>query len=117
VNGNIEMLLATSHLSASTERASSPPDDTAIVTLLNNRSTQLLLRLLSVTNARAYQVQTGVDGGKTWQECTPPSQARRVVLSNLTPEINYMVQARAIGNSTGAAGGLARPASFALELK
>ena len=102
VKDNMEMLLATGYLPVSTNRASSPLDDTSIVGLFNNGTTQVLLQLLPVRNANVYQVQTSTDGGKTWVEaCIPSSQARRILLANLVPGTNYLVRARAIGGSTG----------------
>lgn len=102
VKGDLEMLLGTGYLPASTNHSSSPLDDTAIVSLLNNGSTQLFLQLMPVTNAKAYQIQTSADGGKTWQEAGISSRATRIVLANLTPGTTYQVRARAIGGSTGA---------------
>ena len=102
VGTDLEMLLATGYLPVSTNRASSPLDDTAVVSLLNNGSTQLLLRLLPVLNAKLYQLQTSTDGGKTWVEAGMSTQARRIVLKGLTPGTTYSVRARAIGGSTGA---------------
>src|ERR1019366_2950501 len=95
-------LLATGYLPASTNRTSSPLDDTAIMGLLNNGTTQALLQLQPVRNAKTYQVQTSVDGGKTWLDWCVSSQAHRIVLSNLVPGTTYAVRARAIGGSTGA---------------
>jgi hypothetical protein len=102
VNGNLEKLLGTGYLPASTNHTSSPLDDTSIVSLMNNGTTQVLLRLQPVTNARNYQVQTSVDGGKTWIEFCLSSQARRIVIANLVPGTTYAVRARAIGGSTEA---------------
>jgi hypothetical protein len=102
VQTNMEMLLATGYLPASTNRTSSPLDDTAIVSLLNNGTTQVLLRLESVVNAKSYQVQTSADGGKTWLEAGISTKALRIVIPNLVPGTTYQVRARAIGGSTGA---------------
>ena len=102
VGNDLEMLLATGYLPVSTNRASSPLDDTAIVSLLNNGTTQALLQLLPVRNAKSYQLQTSTDGGKTWLEAGISTQARRIVLPNLVPGTTYFVRARAIGGSTGA---------------
>jgi len=102
VGMDMEMLLATGYLPASTNRASSPLDDTSIAALLNNGTTQALLRLVPVVNAKTYQTQTSVDGGKTWVEACISTQARRIVLKNLVPGTMYSVRARAIGGSTGA---------------
>jgi hypothetical protein len=102
VGADLEKLLATGYLPVSTNRASSPLDDTSIVSLLNNGTTQLLLQLLPVRNAKSYQVQTSTDGGKTWVEACISTQARRIVLTGLIPGTTYAVRARAIGGSTGA---------------
>jgi hypothetical protein len=102
VGMNLEMLLATGYLPASTNRTSSPLDDTAVLGLFNNGTTQGLLRLQTVTNAKSYQVQTSADNGKTWQEAVISTKAFRIVISNLVPGTTYLVRARAIGGSTGA---------------
>jgi hypothetical protein len=102
VGTNLEMLLTTGYLPVSTNRSSSPLDDTSVVGLMNNGTTQVLLRLQTVVNAKAYQVQTSADGGKTWVEAQLSSQARRIVLTGLAPGTTYAVRARAIGGSTGA---------------
>ena len=102
VGMNLEMLLATGYLPVSTTRSSVPLNDTSIQALANNGTTQALLRLQPILNAKAYQVQTSKDGGATWVEATLSSQARRIVLVNLVPGTTYAVRARAIGGSTGA---------------
>ena len=102
VGTDLEMLLATGYLPVSTNRSSSPLDDTAIVSLLNNGSTQVLVQLAPVRNAKSYQTQISTDGGKTWVEAGISTQARRIVLSSLVPGTTYAVRARAIGGSTGA---------------
>jgi hypothetical protein len=102
VGMNLEMLLGTGYLPASTNRTSSPLDDTVILGLFNNGTTQALLRLQTVTNAKSYQVQTSADNGKTWLEAVVSTKAVRIVISNLVPGTTYLVRARAIGGSTGA---------------
>lgn len=102
VGTDMELLLSTGYLPASNNHSSSPLSDTSIVSLLNNGTTQALLRLTPVVNAKTYQVQASADGGKTWQEWCISSQARRIVISNLVPGTTYGVRARAIGGSTGA---------------
>jgi hypothetical protein len=72
------------------------------VSLLNNGTTQALLQLLPVRNAKAYQLQISTDGGKTWAEAGISTRAIRIVLPNLLPGSTYTVRARAIGGSTGA---------------
>ena len=102
VKNDLEALLNTGYLPASDNHSRSPLDDTAIVGLYNNGTTQLLLRLQPVRNAKSYQIQTSLDGGKTWQETPISTQARRIVLTGLLPGSAYLVRARAIGGSTGA---------------
>ena len=102
VGMNLEMLLTTGYLPVSSSRTSSPLDDTSIMALMNNGTTQALLRLQPIVNAKAYQVQTSLDNGATWVEAELSSQARRIVLTGLVPSKTYAVRARAIGGSTGA---------------
>jgi hypothetical protein len=102
VKNDLELLLSTGYLPASTNHASSPLGDTAIMSLANNGSTRVLLRLAPVVNAKTYQVQTSTDGGKTWVEASLSTQAKRIVLTSLVPGTTYAVRARAIGGSTGA---------------
>ncbi len=104
VGMDMEKLLSTGYLPASTNHTSSPLDDTAILSLLNNGTTQALLRLQTVTNAKSYQVQTSADNGKTWQDAVVSTKAIRIVIPNLVPGTTYLVRARAIGGSTGASG-------------
>jgi hypothetical protein len=102
VNADLELLLSTGYLPASTNRVSSALDSTMITALENNGTTKLLLRLAPMANARMYQVQLSTDAGKTWTEACLSSQARRIVLNNLTPGTVYYARARCIGGSTGA---------------
>src|ERR1017187_5570447 len=80
--------------------ASSPLDKPGIALLDNLETTLLLLRINPVANARSYQIQISDDGGKTWQERGFSTQARRIVLSGLTPGTVYAVRVKAIGGST-----------------
>jgi hypothetical protein len=89
---DLEMLLATGFLPVSTNRASSPLDDTDIVSLVNNGTTQALLQLLPVRNAKSYQLQISTDGGKTWVEAGISTRAIRIVLPNLLPGSTYTVR-------------------------
>jgi hypothetical protein len=67
----------------------------------NLGTTQVLLRLSPIDNANSYETQLSADGGKTWMRGAVSSQARRIVLTTLTPGTVYTIQARAFGGSTG----------------
>ena len=95
VGSDLETLLNTGYLPASTNRTSSPLDDTAITGLYNNGSTQLLLRLATVRNAGSYQVQVSTDGGVTW--------SKAVVLPQGQPDCG--AQSDADQNVSGAGAG------------
>jgi hypothetical protein len=98
---DLQMLLSSGYYPASTNRAQYPLDPPAIQALANLATTKFLLRLTPVPTAKSYHVQLSADGGKTWQEGVISTQARRIVLTGLTPGTVYAVQARAIGGSTG----------------
>lgn len=97
---DLSQLLSSGYYAASTNHARSPLEAPAITHLDNLASTQVLLRLTPVTNAKSYHVQT-MNGDKTWQDAGIFTQARRIVLGGLTSGLTYTVRARAIGGSTG----------------
>ena len=98
---DLEMLLSSGYYAGSTNHARSPLDQPVIVDIENLATTQLMLRLNPVLNAKSYQVQTNTNGNGTWQEAGIFTQSRRIVLAALTPGTTYNVRARAIGGSTG----------------
>ena len=55
-------------------------------------------RFKEVTRAYEVRVSYGPNG---WQGVGVFTQARRVVVENLTPGTTYSIQARAVGGSTG----------------
>ena len=66
---------------------------TVIQAIINEVSGQLLVRLNPQANAAGYEGQISADGGKTWQSIGFFQQARRVVVPNLTPGVNYSFRA------------------------
>lgn len=99
-NGDVTVILNAGFAPTSTNRAQSQLDTPAISAITNEMSGQLVVRATPVDNAKAYQVRLTVgtnapiDGGLF-------TQARRMVLTNLTPGTTYAVEVRAIGGSTG----------------
>jgi hypothetical protein len=100
-NHDLETLLSSGYYANSTNHAQSPLDQPGVLELSNLAATQLLLRVTPVTNARSYQVQTNTNGNGAWTEAGIYTQARRIVLTSLTPGTVYNGRARAIGGSTG----------------
>ena len=96
---NLSTLLSSGFEANSTNRTSSALPAPAIVGLDNGMTTQLIVRMAPVANARAYELQTKNGGG--WTPAGVFTQSRGIVLPGLTPGQTYSVQARAIGGSTG----------------
>ena len=70
-----------------------------MVGLDNGLSSQLVLRMQPVVNAKSYEVQTKNGGG--WTSVGIFTQARKINLPGLTPGQVYSVQSRAIGGASG----------------
>lgn len=101
-NNDLEVLLSSGYFATSSSRTSSPLDKPGIMTIENEVSTQLLVRLTPILNARSYQLQVSSPASNgAWQDGGVHMQARRIMINGLTPGVVYTVRARAIGGSTG----------------
>jgi hypothetical protein len=96
-----ETLLSSGFDIVSTNRAQAQLEQPLIAAILNLMTTQILLRLLSILNAKSYQVQIATVAAGPWLEAGIFTQARRIVLTGLTPGTIYFVRVRAVGGSTG----------------
>jgi hypothetical protein len=96
---DLTLLLSSGFQQANTNRAPSPLDTPVSLNIDNSSSTQFILRLQPVTNAKSYEVQ--YKNGAGWLPAGIFTQARRIEVDNLTPGTTYSVQARAVGGSTG----------------
>jgi hypothetical protein len=97
---DLTLLVSSGFQPVSTNRAQSPLATPVVLNIDNSSSTMLVLRVQSVVNARAYEVQIK-SGTGNWQPAGHSTQARRIEIDNLTPGTVYTVQVRAIGGSTG----------------
>jgi hypothetical protein len=99
-NNDLGTLLSSGFEAASTNRTQTPLDKPKIADILNEMSTQLVVRGKPVANARSYeaQVKNGTGG---FVPAGVFTKASRIVLTGLTPGQNYTVQIRAVGGSTG----------------
>lgn len=97
---DLAMLLSSGYQATSTNRAQTQLPAPVILSLDNDVSTQLVLRLSPITNAYCYEVQISTGTG-AWQPAGSYTAARKIILTSLTPGTVYSVQSRAIGGSTG----------------
>jgi hypothetical protein len=97
------LLLSSGFLANSTARTKLPLTTPNILQVANGISTQLVMRLQGVLNARAYEVQVK-NGTGGWVSAGIFTYSRGIVLENLTPGNTYSAQTRAIGGSTGYSG-------------
>jgi len=98
---DLTTLLSSGFEAVNQNRAQIPLPKPVIDRVENPQSAQLALRLQPVPTARAYEVRISY-GTNGWQAAGIFTQARKIVLNDLTPGTTYTVQARAIGGSTGA---------------
>ncbi|MGH7940719.1 MAG: hypothetical protein ACREFR_06590 [Limisphaerales bacterium] len=98
---NLAILLSSGYYASSTNRVQTQLDAPVIMDIESPMTTQLLLRLTPVTNAKSYQVQISANGGGAWTEAGIYTQSRRIVLTGLTSGATYNARTRAIGGSTG----------------
>jgi hypothetical protein len=96
---NLAMLLSSGFKSTNTNRTPIPLPKPEIDRIDNPGSAQLQVRVKPVPTARAYEVRMSYNGG-SFQVVGIFTQSR-ILLENLTPGTVYVVQARAIGGSTG----------------
>ncbi len=98
---DLPMLLSSGYETMSTNRAQIELPKPEVIRVENPASSQLALRLKPIYTARAYEVRISY-GPNGWQSAGVFTQARRIVLTDLTPGTTYNIQVRAIGGSTGA---------------
>ncbi|MGN6552974.1 MAG: fibronectin type III domain-containing protein [Verrucomicrobiota bacterium] len=97
---DLPMLLSSGFQAVNTNRTRIVLPKPVILDLANEQSTMLAMRLQAVPTARSYEVRIS-DGANGWRTVGIFTQARRILLENLTPGTVYTVQVRAIGGITG----------------
>jgi hypothetical protein len=97
---DLPVLLSSGFEAVSTTRTQIPLPKPVVDDIANNMSTQLAMRLKPVPTARAYEVRMSY-GTNGWQSVGVFTQARQIVVENLTPGTTYTLQARAVGGTTG----------------
>jgi hypothetical protein len=97
---DLALLLSSGFQANSTSKTQTPLATPNIIQIDNGMSTQLVVRLQGVDNARAYEVQVR-NGAGGWLAAGVFTQARGIVIGGLTPGNTYSVQTRGVGGSTG----------------
>lgn len=99
-NNDLATLLSSGFQAASNNKTQTQLAKPTIADILNEMSTQLVVRGKPVANAHAYEakVKNGTGG---FVPAGTFTSVRRMVLTGLTPGQTYTVQIRAVGGSTG----------------
>lgn len=97
---DLPMLLSSGYENMSTNRTQIALPKPVVERVDNPMSSQLGLRLKPVPTAAAYEVRVSY-GTNGWQAVGVFTQARSILIEDLTPGTVYNVQARAVGGSTG----------------
>lgn len=100
-DNDMEKMLSSGFEPASTNRVSYPLPQPEVPTVKNGPSTQLVVSVNTIANARSYETRLKTEGGTEWQPSTFTTGARRITVSGLTPGERYTVQVRALGGATG----------------
>lgn len=97
---SLEIILSAGFDVNKTDRTRRPLDKPAITNIDNFASTQLMIGMTPIANARSYEIRTRVGSGD-WKNAGVFTKARNVLIGDLTPGATYDVQSRAVGGTTG----------------
>jgi len=98
---DLNTLLTSGYEVVSTNRTPGPLDTPQINSIDNSVSGQLTVNGTAVLNGRMYQLQYSTDNGATWTNAGHFTNARRMLLTPITPGKTYLIQICALGGSTG----------------
>jgi hypothetical protein len=99
-DGDMALLLASGFSTISRNRSQAKLDVPLILSVGIEGTTKLNVRLRPVVNAKSYELRA-FNGSATPVASLFSTQARRIVVENLTPGTTYNLQVRAIGGSEG----------------
>lgn len=103
-DNDLATLLSSGFTAGGGRRGSSALPKPAILSVDNGNSTQLLVKVGSIANARCYELRSATIGaGGTpgpWQTVGLFTNSRAIPVNGLTPGAVYAIQARAVGGST-----------------
>ncbi len=102
---DLEVLLSSGFTPLAVSRSQAPLPKPSITGVDNGHTTQLVVRVRALPNAKSYEVRFaaigagGVQGA--WQPGGIFTSSRSMRVTGLVPGTNYVFQVRAIGGSTG----------------
>ena len=100
---DLSILLSSGFDAASTNHSQTELDTPVLLGINNGNSTKLTLNVQPVPNAKAYEVRHS-STSNVWVPGGVFTQARKIVVENLTPGTMYTFQVRAVGGTTGYSG-------------
>jgi hypothetical protein len=95
---DMALLLASGFSAVTPNRTQTKLAVPTIVAVENEGTTKLVVRLQTVARARSYEVRA-INGATIPAASVIVTQARRIIVGNLTPGTTYNLSARAIGGS------------------
>lgn len=99
-NSDLEKLLTSGFLPVSTNRASVPLPQPVNVNVRNGNTTELVVSVSTIPNAKTYEGRAKVGDGD-WAFSTFSTRSRNITFTGLTPGEDYTMQVRAVGGATG----------------
>lgn len=99
-NNDMAILLSSGFEATSTNRSQSPLDQPQGLVIKNGMSGQLVAGVDPVKNANMYEGRIKGPTGD-WLTSIFTGDSRHITFAGLTPGVNYTVQVRALGGSTG----------------
>jgi hypothetical protein len=100
-NNNLATLLSSGFQAASTERHKEALEKSVGLILKNGDSGQIIAKVKPVKNAKMYEGRASADGGTTWLPSVFTGDSQHIILGGLTPGVEYTIEVRSLGGSTG----------------
>jgi hypothetical protein len=100
---DLAKLLSSGFDAIDTNRSQTELPTPVLLAITNGNSTTLTLNVQPVSNAKAYEVRHS-SATNVWVPGGVFTQARKIVVENLTPGTTYTFQVRAVGGTTGYSG-------------
>lgn len=99
-NNDLATLLSSGFQAASTNRTQSPLDQPTSLVIANGTTGQLVASVTPVKNTSLYEGRIKGPTGD-WLPSVFTGDSQHIIFNGLTPGVNYTVEVRALGGSTG----------------